>query len=227
MGAQLEVLGPLLARHGAEVLTPMFQLGELIIKFKNMKISIERINSIVRAMKAYSHIDRAELQEVSIHEGLDDTLTIMNYIFRGNVEVEKRYMAELPSSQGHPGELNQVWTNLLQNAYDAMEGGKGRIVVETGTEVIHDRTYIAVRITDNGKGIPKEILPHIFDSFFTTKEKGKGSGLGLDICKRIIEKHQGSLEVSTAPGATTFTVLLPVERRRDEPGTGPTPLMSP
>jgi len=214
MEDHLEELASLSMRYGPRALSPIFALGELLVKFRNMNISIARINGIVRAMKAYTHIDRSELQALNVHDGLDDTLTIMNYIFRGNVDVVKHYADELPTIPGYPGELNQVWTNLLQNAYDAMEGQKRQINVETQTAIVESRAYVLVRIIDSGKGISKEFLPHIFDSFFTTKETGKGSGLGLDICKRIVEKHQGFIEVNSIPGCTAFSIHLPVEHKQ-------------
>lgn len=212
---RLELMVNFVVEQSSRSLHPFFHLSELLVKLKNMQISIERINRIVRAMKAWSHIDRAELQELDIHAGLEDTLTIMNYIFRGNVEVSREFCDELPRAMGYPGELNQVWTNLLQNAYDALEGHDRRIVVGTGIETYRNRTYVKVTVRDNGKGIAPEILPHIFDSFFTTKEKGSGSGLGLDICKQIIDKHQGEIRVESRPGDTCFTVLLPVEQRKE------------
>lgn len=215
LGDHLPVLLDLLETHGAEVLNPILILCDLIVKFKNMQISIERINAIVKTMKGYSHIDRAELQELDIHSGLEDTLMIMNYIFRGTVEIIKNFSSELPRPLGYPGELNQVWTNLLQNAFDAMEQQPRRITLSTATQVLRGVPFVSVAITDTGKGIPPELLPHIFESFFTTKEKGKGSGLGLDICKQIVEKHGGQIRVESIPGETTFTVLLPVEQRRE------------
>lgn len=215
MGRQLDVILHLLENHGPALLTPLLDLCELLIKFKNMQISIERINAIVRTMKGYSHIDRAELQELDIHAGLEDTLMIMNYIFQGSVDLVKRYAPELPRTMGYPGELNQVWTNLLQNAFDALEGPTRRIELETSTENRRRVDYISVKVTDSGKGISPEIMPHIFDSFFTTKDKGKGSGLGLDICKQIVEKHGGQILVESLPGRTTITVLLPIQQKRE------------
>ena len=208
----LDLLVPLLKRHGEDFLPALFKLGDLIVMAKNMRISIDRINAIVSSMKAYSHIDRENSPELNIHEGLDDTLTIMSYIFKGGVEVHRHYASELPRVAGHAGELNQVWTNILQNAWDAMDG-RGEIHVNTSTRYVDEIPYVAVAISDNGRGIPPDVLPHIFDSFFTTKEKGEGSGLGLDICKRIIETHKGMVEVESKPGATTLTVLLPVSQR--------------
>lgn len=207
---QLVRIVPLLNTHGEGSLKPLYCLAELLIKVRNMGVSIERINNIIRAMKAWPHVDRQELQELDIHSGLDDTLLIMGYIFRGSVEVVKHYADELPRTLGHPGELNQVWTNLLQNAYDALDSSERRIALHTGVETRDGNRFIVVRVVDSGRGIPPEIVPHIFDTFFSTKEKGKGSGLGLDICKQIIEKHGGEIVVETVPGRTCFSVYLPL-----------------
>jgi signal transduction histidine kinase len=121
------------------------------------------------------------------------------------VEVVRNYQAQLPAVLCYPDELNQVWTNLIHNALQAMDN-QGTLTIEA----VQKDTSVLVKITDSGKGIPPEILPKIFEPFFTTKPAGEGSGLGLDIVKKIIEKHQGKIDVESVPGKTAFTVSLPI-----------------
>lgn len=165
-----------------------------------------RIAELVAAVKAYTYMDQAPLQEVDVHEGLETTLTILRHKLRGGIEVERDYATDLPRLSVHGSGLNQVWTNLLDNAIDAL-GGTGRIRVRTfrlGDDV-------AVEITDNGPGIPPELQSRVFDPFFTTKAPGQGTGLGLDIVYRtVVRDHGGHVYLSSEPGATTFRVRLPV-----------------
>jgi signal transduction histidine kinase len=152
-------------------------------------------------------MDRAAVAEVDLHEGLDSTLTILGHrLKQGSITVERHYDRTLPRVTAHGSELNQVWTNLIVNALDALDG-QGTITITTRRST----AGVAVDIADNGTlGIPPEQQTRVFEPFFTTKGVGDGSGLGLDIVHRIVTGHRGSVAVRSQPGATTFTVTLPV-----------------
>ena len=164
------------------------------------------ISELVGAVKSYSYMDRAPQQEVDIHEGLESTLRMLQHKLKTGITVHREYNAELPRIPVLAGELNQVWTNLLDNAIDAA-GPAGEIAVRTWA----DGDHIVVEVRDNGPGIPGEIRPRIFDPFFTTKDVGEGTGLGLDVVRRIItERSGGEIDVSSEPGDTRFIVRLPL-----------------
>ncbi len=163
-----------------------------------------RISTLVGAVKGYTFMDQAPLQEVDVHAGLDSTLQVLAHKLQG-ITVTRDYAPDLPRVQAYGAELNQVWTNLIDNAADAVGRG-GHIALHTRS----DGDGVRVEILDDGPGIPPEIQPRIFDPFFTTKEVGRGTGLGLDITRRIIEQHQGSIHVESQPGNTRFVVRLPV-----------------
>jgi signal transduction histidine kinase len=170
-----------------------------------------RISNLVRAIKDYSYMDQAPLQEVDVHEGLESTLTILSHKLKGGVVVTREYDRSLPRISAYGSELNQVWTNLIDNAIDAM-GGQGQIWVRTRCE--HDQ--VLVEIADNGPGIPPEIQHRIFEPFFTTKGVGEGTGLGLDITYRtVVGKHHGGISVLSNPGDTRFLVRLPVAAQKE------------
>lgn len=176
---------------------------------QNLALSTTRISDIVQAMKAYSYMDKAnEKTEVDIHEGINNTLTILNYKVRQDAVTVVRDFGDLPRIQAYGGELNQVWTNLIDNALGAVPDQGGRISISTRYEPALSRIH--VEITDNGPGIPEAIQHRIFDPFFTTKEPGEGTGLGLNISHRIVtNRHEGSLTVDSKPGQTSFQVRLP------------------
>lgn len=166
-----------------------------------------RISELVTAMKDYTYMDRGDFQETDVHRGLDSTLAIFApRLKRTAVRLERRFAPDLPLICAHPGELNQVWTNLIDNALDALDG--------QGTLTITTRPAdggVTVEIADNGPGIPPEVLTRVFEPFFTTKPVGQGTGLGLDIVYRIIRAHHGGdVEVASQPGDTRFTVHLPL-----------------
>ena len=174
--------------------------------------SVGRISELVQALKEYTYMDRAAYVEVDVREGLENTLTILGHKLKG-ATVEREYQENLPKIWANAGELNQVWTNLLDNAADAV-GGRGRITV---------RAYrvgdaVAVEITDDGPGIPREIRNRVFEPFFTTKEIGEGTGLGLDTVRRIVAGHGGEITFDSQPGETRFAVRLPIEKRNTEGG---------
>ncbi|MFN2106188.1 MAG: sensor histidine kinase [Candidatus Promineifilaceae bacterium] len=164
-----------------------------------------RISDLVKALKSYSYLDQAPVQMVNIHDGLDSTLVILRSKLKGNVNVRREYDPDLPLVEASGGELNQVWTNLIDNAIDAV-GEEGAITIRTS----HDDRWVNVEIEDNGEGISEATLPHIFDPFFTTKEPGKGTGMGLNISHNIVvQQHNGRLDVESQPGRTVFQIRIP------------------
>ncbi|AGY59195.1 sensor histidine kinase [Gloeobacter kilaueensis] len=167
----------------------------------------ERVSTLVQAVKDYSYLDQAPLQEIDVHEGLESTLTMLGHRLRNGIAICRAY-CDLPRITAFGSELNQVWTNLLDNAIDAVQDRSDPCVwLRTSRE---DRN-ILVEITDNGPGIAADVLPHIFEPFFTTKDIGKGTGLGLHISYRIVvEQHRGDIRVHSAPGRTCFQVRLPI-----------------
>lgn len=167
----------------------------------------ERISQIVHAMRSYTYLDQAPLLEVDIHEGLESTLVIMQHKLKQGISIRRDYSSSLPRIEAYASELNQVWTNIIDNAIDAMNG-KGEITLKT--HAADDQ--VIVEITDNGPGIPEQIGSRIFEPFFTTKAPGQGTGLGLYISHDIIaNRHHGQLLVESKPGETTFKVILPVK----------------
>ncbi|MDX1418408.1 MAG: ATP-binding protein [Rubricoccaceae bacterium] len=167
-----------------------------------------RISELVASVKQYSHMDQApDRQPVDLHAGLDSTLTMLGHpIKKAGLHIARRYADDLPEVCAYPGELNQVWTNLLDNAIDAAGEG-GRIEIATRRE----GALACVAITDDGPGIPDDLHERIFDPFFTTKAPGQGTGLGLDIVHRIVRQHEGTVRVESQPGRTTFEVCLPID----------------
>lgn len=168
---------------------------------------VTRISDLVNAIKAYSYMDESPLKEIVVHEGIENTLTMLGYEIRKHrIQVIREYEQNLPLIQAYGGALNQVWTNLIDNAIDALDE-EGTIWVRTFSE----KDYIVVEIADNGAGIPPQIQARIFDPFFTTKEIGVGTGLGLEITYRIVvSQHQGDIRCFSQPGDTRFQVRLPI-----------------
>jgi signal transduction histidine kinase len=173
--------------------------------------SATRISDLVASIKSYSHMDRAPTrQSTDVHEGIEQTLTMLGHaVKKKSLSVERDWGEGVPEVCVYPGEINQVWTNLLDNAIDAApEGGTLRI------RSWHEGRLVCVAITDDGEGIPKDVVDRIFEPFFTTKPPGQGTGLGLDVVQRIVAQHEGRVGVDSEPGATTFTVCLPVDAPR-------------
>jgi signal transduction histidine kinase len=172
---------------------------------EDIKLGSARISELITAMKNYSYMDQAPLQQIDVHEGIENTLIILKHKLKYGMVVEREY-GELPRICAYGPQLNQVWTNLIDNAVDATEG-KGHLWIRTALE----EEYILVEIGDDGTGIPAEVRSRIFDQFFTTKEVGKGTGLGLDIARRIVVgQHKGKISVESQSGKTRFQVRLPV-----------------
>ena len=168
--------------------------------------STARISEIVAAVKDYTHMDRAQTQTIDVHDGIESTLTMLHHkLKRGDVRVVRDYDRTLPRITAHPSQLNQVWTNLLDNAIDAVDGD-GTITIRT--RPVPDN--LAVEIGDTGAGVPAELQSRLFEPFFTTKEVGKGTGLGLDIVRRIVANHRGQVRLLSSPGDTRFEVRLPL-----------------
>ena len=163
------------------------------------------IGEIVKSMKSYVYLDQAPIQTVDIHEGIDNTLVMLRSKLKNGITLERHFAENLPRIQGYGSELNQVWTNIIDNAVDAMDG-KGSITITT--RLIG--SWIKVDIEDSGPGIPETIQDKLFSPFFTTKPLGKGTGLGLNISFNIIQKHKGEIKVFSRPGATCFSVVIPI-----------------
>ncbi|MDQ3253059.1 MAG: ATP-binding protein [Acidobacteriota bacterium] len=175
----------------------------------DIKTSASRISELVGAIKEYSYMDRSPLQEVDLHKGLENTLVILKHkLKQKSINVVREYGEDVPVMTAYGSELNQVWTNLIDNAVDALDEG-GRLKIRTKREPAD----VLVEIRDDGKGIPKEVQARIFEPFFTTKPVGEGTGLGLDAVMRIVRKHRGDIRFESKLGDTCFQVRLPVEYR--------------
>ena len=183
--------------------------GELL---REIEGGSARISELVGAIKTYTHMDKASSRKVDVHAGLNSSLIMLGHkLKKGDVEVVRDYAKNLPHVCGHAGELNQVWTNLLDNAIDAVDG-HGRITVRTASE----NGRVLVEVSDDGPGIPDEVRERIFEPFYTTKDVGEGTGLGLDISYRVVvEDHKGDIRVFSEPGDTRFQVRLPVNEPVD------------
>ena len=175
----------------------------------DMQEASKRIGDLISSVKNFTHMDRGGDKEfVDVRTGIRNTLILLNHkIKKANVELVEDFDENLPQINAMVGELNQVWTNLIDNATDALEGQKdAKLTIKTRL----DNEFVKVSIIDNGPGIPKDIKTKIFDPFFTTKEIGKGTGLGLDVVTRIVKQHRGSVTVASEPGKTEFLVCFPI-----------------
>lgn len=186
---------------------------EVMGMIRNGLDGAERISALVQSMKSYSYMDQSAQQEVDIHDGIEDTLRLFAFKLKHGIRVERDYNQDVPKVMAFGSELNQVWTNLIDNAIDALQesdnpsGEKPLITIHTCAK----DNFVVVEIEDNGPGIPQAIRNRILEPFFTTKPMGKGSGLGLDLVRRVVQnRHGGSLMVDSHPGRTRFTVRLPL-----------------
>lgn len=179
----------------------------------------KRISELVKAVKSYSYMDQAPQQVIDVHEGIEDTLTIMGHKLRDkHVTIIKDYKTNLPLITAFGSELNQVWTNIIDNAIDAMSdaNGKGTLTIRTWA----DDEDVWVELKDDGPGIPEDIQSRIFEPFFTTKEVGKGTGLGLDIAHRVVvTRHHGEIKLVSHPGETRFQIRLPIQQPKSQNGS--------
>jgi len=190
---------------GENILKTADDLASAMQSTRTITTATEKAAKVVFALKSYARYDwTGEKVQANINEGIETVLTLYQNQFKQGVEVIKNY-SELPEILCYPDELNQVWINLIHNALQAMDY-KGTLTID----VRQQDSLALVSVTDSGKGISPEIIPKIFEPFFTTKPPGEGSGLGLDIVKKILEKHQGKISVTSVPGQTTFTVSLPI-----------------
>ncbi len=174
---------------------------------KDLDEASTRISNLVGAIKSHVHMDQTnDLQPTDLHNDIENTLTLMGYKLREkNITVKKNFCADLPNVPAYVGELNQVWTNIIDNAVFALPKD-GELIIETTC----DPKNVQVRFIDNGSGIPPEIISRVFDPFFTTKKVGEGTGIGLDLVNRIIKHHNGEIKVNSKPGRTEFMICIPV-----------------
>ena len=166
-----------------------------------------RISELVQAIKEYTYMDQMPEQEIDIHKGIESTLTMLKFRLKKGVNVTREFDKTLPRICAHGSELNQIWTNLIGNAIDAMDG-KGELHIRTSREL----DTVLIEITDNGPGIPENVKAHIFEPFFTTKGVGEGTGLGLDTVYRIVRSHHGHITFESQPGRTSFQIRLPLKQ---------------
>ncbi|AKF83882.1 cyclic nucleotide-binding protein [Myxococcus fulvus 124B02] len=206
--AQLE---PLTQALPAEALPDALAWLEALVRTRallaEVRQSTTRLSELAGAVKSYTHAGKEQPEPVDVHEGLENTLLLLNYKLKHGVEVKREYDRSLPRVQALPGMLNHVWTNLVDNAIDAM-GGKGHLTVRTAK----DADALLVEVVDDGPGVPPELLERIWEPFFTTKPMGQGTGLGLDIIRRVIvDRHHGDVRVESKPGRTAFQIRLPLK----------------
>jgi signal transduction histidine kinase len=188
---------------GLEWVASTFSAAMLLSEVKE---STRRISDLVAAVRSYSQMDRASIQRIDVSDGLESTLVILGHKLRDGVRVVRDFSAEVPRIEAYAGELNQVWTNLIDNAVDAMDA-KGTLRIATRA----DGDAVVVEIGDTGPGMPPEAAARAFEAFYTTKDVGKGTGLGLDIAQRIVvERHGGTISIDSRPGETVLRVRIPV-----------------
>lgn len=191
---------------------PFFVVAERVVSIlqgtKTIRIAAHRAVKIAQSLKKFTHFDpKAEKQTIDLVDSIDMVLTIFESSLRQGIELTTNF-EEIPPIECYPDELNQVWTNMIQNAIQSMNG-KGKLKIKIGEKEIKSKPYVFVSIEDSGAGIPKDLETKIFDPFFTTKPIGEGTGLGLYITKQVVEKHNGMIELETKPGKTVFTIYLP------------------
>lgn len=177
--------------------------------------SSKQISELVNAVKTFTYMDQAtDRQFIDIHKGIISTLTVLRYkMNKANIAVTTDFDTSLPEIEVLPGELNQVWTNLIDNAIDAMQpNGKGSLHITTN----RDHQFVQVKIADDGTGIPEDIQNKVFDPFFSTKEMGKGTGLGLDLVMQVMHRHNGTVKVNSVPGETVFTICFPIKEKTNK-----------
>jgi len=213
----IELFSKTTREDGLSILAFLNEVANSLRNLQNMQGAIRSIVRIIRALKYYSHLDQGKMVRADLHEGLDNTLIILGSLMKNEVLIEKEY-SQLPEIECNPDELNQVWTNLLTNAYQAMKKHpESKIWIRTRRTEDGPAEGVLVEIEDNGPGIPESVLPRIWDPFFTTKDQGEGSGLGLGIVKGIVEKHRGSISVESQTGkGTRFKVRLPVHQEKGD-----------
>ena len=217
-GMDIAVLNDLAGNVGLEDVGPIatwFAYTHRVYRLlEEIRQGAGRLVEIVGAMKSYSYLGQAPIQNVDVNDGIRNTLVILRSKLKAGIMVRQELAEDLPRIEALGGELNQVWTNLIDNAADAMHG-QGEILLKTSFE--GDR--VRVEIQDDGPGIPVDVQSRVFDAFFTTKPPGKGTGLGLNTSYNIVQKHAGSIRVDSEPGRTRFTVELPIQLPASEAET--------
>ena len=199
-------LGAEALRPGVSWVASAVSVGLFLAELKE---STQRISSLVAAVKSYSQMDRGSRQRIDVTEGIDSSVMILGHRLGSGVAVERDFAADVPMIEAYAGELNQVWANIIENAVDAMDAS-GTLLIATR----RDGDSVVVEFTDTGPGMSPEVASRVFEAFYTTKDVGKGTGLGLDIARRIVEeRHGGSITVDTGPGGTTMRIRLPVDAR--------------
>ena len=200
-----QILGSETLEHGLEWVASTLSTAALLSEIKD---STGRVSALVGAVKSYTQLDRASLQLIDVTEGIDSTLVMLGHKLNGGITIVRDYATDVPRIEANPGELNQVWTNLIDNAIDAMDGS-GTLRLSTRAEP----NDVVVEIGDTGPGMPPDVQARAFEPFYTTKDVGKGTGLGLDISRRIIvERHHGQIRIDSRPGQTVLRVHLPHPR---------------
>jgi signal transduction histidine kinase len=200
-----QILGSETLEPGLEWVASTLSTAALLSEIKD---STGRVSALVGAVKSYTQLDRASLQLIDVTEGIDSTLVMLGHKLNGGITVVRDYATDVPRIEANPGELNQVWTNLIDNAIDAMDGS-GTLRLSTRAEP----NDVVVEIGDTGPGMPPDVQARAFEPFYTTKDVGKGTGLGLDISRRIIvERHHGQIRIDSRPGQTVLRVHLPHPR---------------
>jgi len=200
-----QILGGGTLEPGLEWVASTLSTAALLAEVKE---ATERVSGLVAAMKSYAQLDRAALQFIDVTEGIDSTLVMLGQKLGGGVTIIRDYATGVPQIEANPGELNQVWTNIIGNAVDAMDGS-GTLRISTRASAEH----VVIEIADTGPGMPAEVQARAFEAFYTTKDVGKGAGLGLDISRRIVvERHHGEITIASRPGETTLRVQLPCRR---------------
>ena len=204
--AAAELPGPAL-EPGLEWVASTLAAATLLTEIKE---SSRRISELVAAIRSYSQMDRGSMQQINVTDGLESTLIMLGHKLPSGVTVVRNYSADVPRIEAYPGELNQVWTNLIDNAIDAMDG-HGTLRISTRT----DPERVVIEIADTGPGMPAEVQARAFEAFYTTKDVGKGTGLGLDIARRIVvERHRGTITIDSQPGETVLRVRIPAPPAR-------------
>ncbi|MBS1824131.1 MAG: GHKL domain-containing protein [Acidobacteria bacterium] len=215
-GIRPEQLAPLADYLSVEMTTAGLRIfttdHEILCLSRELEEASQRISELVRAVKSYSYMDQSTVTDVDVEAGLDATLRMFQHQLKHGVHVVRDFCRRLPLIRANGGELNQVWTNLIDNALDAMETLPPATARKLSVTTLLERNGILVEIGDNGPGIPAEVENRIFEPFFTTKQVGEGTGLGLDIVQRIVRNHRGSIRVTSVPGSTVFQVRLPLHR---------------
>jgi signal transduction histidine kinase len=196
----------LVAKEPPESIPWLAADAEVHTLLDELSMAIARISEIVGAVKGYAYLDQAPVQRIDLRTGIEQTLVILRHRLKEGVEVELQIDDDLPEIEAYGSELNQVWTNLIDNAVDAMDG-RGRIVIRAGRD--DGRDGVRVTICDSGPGIPADIQDRLFEPFFTTKPPGKGTGLGLHISYNVVASHGGDIDVRSRPGETCFVITLP------------------